>query len=298
MSKSNSSLLFFIGKKQKVGSVRTFGQKFTQTNTTFFSRFGLVPLLFIGLFLASTIALLGPIYFYPGTVVAQAASKTLASLNNQGLRPAMRAGDAVMAQVREGSRRLLTPAPISLTALISQPTSLPKLVLPTPVLALPKEEKESVVMTADLITETIKDGIDPMITSSQIVLFPTEISLGKVENVENVGGRGQEADPTKGEEAVVTPSPKTILTPTPKPKEASVVVPQIQNAVFNGNYRWPVTGSLSQRFSRYHPGIDIATKYGTAVFPLTDGVVTGVINQGVGLGKHIIIDHANGLRSV
>lgn len=60
----------------------------------------------------------------------------------------------------------------------------------------------------------------------------------------------------------------------------------------------PHPGYISTRFSRWHPGIDIATGLGMPIHPITDGVVEQVTFGFWGLGTHVIIDHQNGFTSL
>ena len=60
----------------------------------------------------------------------------------------------------------------------------------------------------------------------------------------------------------------------------------------------PHPGYLSTKFSRFHPGVDIATGLGMPIHPVTDGEVTEV-NYGIfGYGNHVIIAHDYGLKSL
>lgn len=60
----------------------------------------------------------------------------------------------------------------------------------------------------------------------------------------------------------------------------------------------PHDGYLSTRFSRFHPGVDIATALGTQVKPITAGKVSAV-NMGFwGYGNHVIVSHTNGFKSL
>lgn len=60
----------------------------------------------------------------------------------------------------------------------------------------------------------------------------------------------------------------------------------------------PHPGYLSNRFSRWHPGIDIATGLGMPVHPITSGVVEEVIFGFWGYGNHILVSHTNGFTSL
>lgn len=60
----------------------------------------------------------------------------------------------------------------------------------------------------------------------------------------------------------------------------------------------PHDGYLSSRFSRFHPGVDIATSLGTEVKPITSGKVVAV-NMGFwGYGNHVIVSHTNNFKSL
>lgn len=62
-----------------------------------------------------------------------------------------------------------------------------------------------------------------------------------------------------------------------------------------GNFVWPIGGRITQRFTWYHRGVDIATAYGTPVLAADAGRVTvaGWPDNG-GYGNRVVIDHGNG----
>lgn len=78
-------------------------------------------------------------------------------------------------------------------------------------------------------------------------------------------------------------------------------------AVLDATTAWPVCGYISEEFGvphmpwqPYHTGIDIAnpwSRIGDPVTPFMAGTVTAVIDSGKGLGKHVIVDHGNGITS-
>ena len=64
-------------------------------------------------------------------------------------------------------------------------------------------------------------------------------------------------------------------------------------------FRWPLSQfGISQQYTGGHPGIDLTDPAGTAIYPITDGVVTTVSSLVWGYGKHIIIAHSPSLVSV
>lgn len=60
----------------------------------------------------------------------------------------------------------------------------------------------------------------------------------------------------------------------------------------------PHPGYLSTRFSKFHPGIDLATGYGMPIHPIGEGVVTGANFSFWGYGNNVIVTHAGGYKSL
>lgn len=59
----------------------------------------------------------------------------------------------------------------------------------------------------------------------------------------------------------------------------------------------PHQGYLSTKFSRWHPGIDIAASLGTPIHPITSGTVEAVSFSFWGLGNNVTVTHPNGFKS-
>lgn len=59
----------------------------------------------------------------------------------------------------------------------------------------------------------------------------------------------------------------------------------------------PHPGYLSNRFSSWHPGLDIATGLGMPIHSITDGKVLEVGHDIFGLGNFVVISHQDGFRS-
>ncbi len=55
---------------------------------------------------------------------------------------------------------------------------------------------------------------------------------------------------------------------------------------------------MSQGFSSFHPGIDLAGKYGTPIKPVEAGVVIEAGYSPFGYGNEVIIDSGNGVESL
>lgn len=98
---------------------------------------------------------------------------------------------------------------------------------------------------------------------------------------------------------------------------AAVIVPQVDDAassltvmketvytvvestIAEAKYRWPLAVfGISQRFSLYHPGMDLTDPKGTPVAPVADGTVVMVVQQRAGFGNHLLVEHAGGVKSL
>jgi len=60
----------------------------------------------------------------------------------------------------------------------------------------------------------------------------------------------------------------------------------------------PEMRGVSQRYNRWHPGADITAHPGDSVYPVESGTVVRVLNFRWGYGRHLIVDHGNGLTSL
>ncbi len=66
----------------------------------------------------------------------------------------------------------------------------------------------------------------------------------------------------------------------------------------SGTLVWPTNGIITQYFSWYHNGTDIANGIGTPVRAADAGRVVTVLYDNHDYGYHVIIDHGNGLRTL
>ena len=91
-----------------------------------------------------------------------------------------------------------------------------------------------------------------------------------------------------------------------KPKEVVIdrtryvarTVAPIPGVVGEGNFMWPTSGSISQRYAWYHQAVDIANRSNPDVVASQGGtVVTARWNAG-GYGNYVVIDHGNGYRTL
>lgn len=60
----------------------------------------------------------------------------------------------------------------------------------------------------------------------------------------------------------------------------------------------PHPGYISQRFTAYHPGLDIATGLGMPIHPISSGVVEEIIFGFLGYGNHVYVSHTGGFKSM
>lgn len=60
----------------------------------------------------------------------------------------------------------------------------------------------------------------------------------------------------------------------------------------------PHPGYLSTKFSRFHPGVDIANTLGTPISPITQGIVEEVVISFWGYGNHVVVSHTNSFKSL
>lgn len=89
--------------------------------------------------------------------------------------------------------------------------------------------------------------------------------------------------------------PDAVSAPT---RYASVLTPDAGSVSATGSFVWPAYGRLTQNFSWYHKGIDIANKSGGAILAADAGRVITAGWTSVGYGYHIIIDHGNGYQTL
>lgn len=59
----------------------------------------------------------------------------------------------------------------------------------------------------------------------------------------------------------------------------------------------PHPGFLSTKFSKSHPGVDIAAGLGMPIHPIIDGIVEETGRDLFGLGNYVSLNHENGFKS-
>lgn len=64
-------------------------------------------------------------------------------------------------------------------------------------------------------------------------------------------------------------------------------------------FQWPLTHfGVSQRFSYYHPGMDLTDPVGTSIYPVGSGTVDWVQHIPYGYGKHLLVSHDGNIKSL
>lgn len=97
---------------------------------------------------------------------------------------------------------------------------------------------------------------------------------------------------------------QTIIVPDGvPPKEAPPAfarrrTPDAGSVVASGDFVWPASGELSQRFAWYHRGVDIANRGTPDVLAADSGTVEYAGCVGGGYGCHIIVNHGNGYQTL
>jgi murein DD-endopeptidase MepM/ murein hydrolase activator NlpD len=71
-------------------------------------------------------------------------------------------------------------------------------------------------------------------------------------------------------------------------------VAPVPGVVGEGNFMWPTSGYISQRYSWYHRAVDIANPGNPSVVAAQGGTVVIARWNGGGYGNYVVIDHGNG----
>lgn len=98
-----------------------------------------------------------------------------------------------------------------------------------------------------------------------------------------------------GQTVIVPDGVKPAAAVTPRIRQ---ITPDAGSVVASGKFVWPTSGTISQNFSWYHKGIDIANHSTPEVLAADAGLVITAGWSPVGYGNYIIIDHGNGYRTL
>lgn len=78
---------------------------------------------------------------------------------------------------------------------------------------------------------------------------------------------------------------------------AKTVAP-IPGVVGEGNFMWPTSGHISQRYYWYHRAVDIASRDAPNIVAAQGGSVVAAGWNGGGYGNYVVIDHGNGYQTL
>lgn len=101
-----------------------------------------------------------------------------------------------------------------------------------------------------------------------------------------------------GQELIVPEGikPREVIVDTKKYLTRTVA--PIPGVVGEGNYMWPTSGRISQKYYWYHKAVDVANASNPNVVASQGGtVVTAGWNAG-GYGNYVVIDHGNGFKTL
>lgn len=95
-------------------------------------------------------------------------------------------------------------------------------------------------------------------------------------------------------------TPPEIKAPKPKPRYmAQGPSAPAFAAPGGGQFIWPAGGTITQYFTWYHPGVDIANRAAPGIAAADGGtVVVAGWPDGAGYGNRVVIDHGNGYTSL
>jgi murein DD-endopeptidase MepM/ murein hydrolase activator NlpD len=99
---------------------------------------------------------------------------------------------------------------------------------------------------------------------------------------------------------------QTVIVPDGvKQTNQGVVTPRIRQltpdagtVVASGSFVWPSSGTITQYYAWYHPGIDVANRAAPDVLAADSGRVIASGWDGTGYGNRVIIDHGNGYQTL
>lgn len=96
---------------------------------------------------------------------------------------------------------------------------------------------------------------------------------------------------------VVLPGASETLSSLEVLKDTQVTV--VQTFPTEGEFQWPMERfGISQRFSVYHPGVDLTAAYGTPVYPVANGWVAWTNLSLWGYGNHVLVQHDKNIGSL
>ncbi|MFA6184526.1 MAG: M23 family metallopeptidase [Candidatus Shapirobacteria bacterium] len=97
-----------------------------------------------------------------------------------------------------------------------------------------------------------------------------------------------------GQELIVPDGIKPQETVLDKTRYAARTVAPVAGVKGEGNFMWPTSGTISQKYYWYHRAVDIANHSNPAIVAAQGGTVTSAGWNGGGYGNFVVINHGNG----
>lgn len=97
-----------------------------------------------------------------------------------------------------------------------------------------------------------------------------------------------------GQTVIVPEGVMPVAAATPRARQ---MTPNAGSVTASGQFVWPTQGTITQRFSWYHPGIDIANRSLPTVVAGDSGNIIFAGWDASGYGNMVLIDHGNGFQT-
>lgn len=101
-----------------------------------------------------------------------------------------------------------------------------------------------------------------------------------------------------GQQLIVPDGEMPAVVITPRSNLAGQLTPNAGMVSATGNWIWPASGSITQRFKSWHKGLDIANHSAPMVLAADSGTVIHASWDKAGYGNMVLIDHGNGYRTL
>ena len=97
-----------------------------------------------------------------------------------------------------------------------------------------------------------------------------------------------------GQTIIVPEGVMPAVSASPRPRQ---MTPNAGTVTASGQFVWPTQGTITQRFSWYHPGLDIANRSLPPVVAADSGRVIYAGWDASGYGYMVLVDHGNGYKT-
>lgn len=101
-----------------------------------------------------------------------------------------------------------------------------------------------------------------------------------------------------GQELIIPEGIKPNETIVDTPRNIAQKVAPIPGVRGEGNFMWPTSGHISQKYYWYHPAVDIANPSNPDIVAAQGGTVVAAGWNGGGYGNYVVVDHGNGYETL